>query len=73
MVINVQRIENMKKIYINPTIEIVKIQTMQMLAASENISFGDSVDSAVGAEGHDFTFDDDAFDFGTEESISNFE
>ena len=63
----------MKKTYKNPVLEVIKIQTMQMLAASEIIGFGDSVDSAVGAEGHDFTFDDDAFDFGTEESISSFE
>ena len=47
----------MKKAYMNREMEIVKIQTMQMLAASENVGFGDSVSDASGAEGH-FTDED---------------
>ena len=50
----------MKKTYINPEMEIVKIQTMQMLAASEQVGFGSSVDSAAGAESHEL---DDDFDW----------
>ena len=40
----------MKKTYINPEMEIVKIQTMQMLAASDTVSLGDPVSDASGAE-----------------------
>lgn len=47
----------MKKTYINPTMEIVKVATQQMLAASEQVGFGSSVSSAAGAEGHDDDFD----------------
>lgn len=39
----------MKKAYINPEMQIVKIQTSQMLAASP-LGYGDPVDSATGAE-----------------------
>lgn len=42
----------MKKTYINPKMEIVKIQTMQMLAASDTVPLGDPVTDASGAEGH---------------------
>ncbi len=42
----------MKKTYINPEMEIIKVATQQMLAASEQVDFGSSVDSASGAEGH---------------------
>ena len=67
----------MKKTYINPTLEVVKLQTIGMLAASLPLSSSTEVtdESEVLAPsvGGDFTFDDDAFDFGTEESISNFE
>ena len=40
----------MKKIYQNPEIKIVKVQTAQMIAASEQRGFGDSVESASGAD-----------------------
>ena len=66
----------MKKTYINPTLEVVKLQTIGMLAASLPLSSTEVTDeSEVLAPilGDDFTFEDDAFDFGTEESISNFE
>ena len=67
----------MKKTYINPQLEIVKLQTIGMLAASLPLSSTEEVtnESEVLAPslGGDFTFDDDAFDFGTEESISSFE
>ncbi len=68
----------MKKIYINPELEVVKLQTMQMLAAS-SLSLNDDVeivdDSEVLAPGvDDFDFGmDEVFDMGKEESISNFE
>jgi len=66
----------MKKTYINPTLEVVKLQTIGMLAASLPLSsteVTDESDVLAPSLGGDFTFDDDAFDFGTEESISNFE
>ena len=51
----------MKKIYHNPEIKIVKVQTAQMIAASEKRGFGDSVESASGAESRRFGgfWDDD--------------
>jgi hypothetical protein len=66
----------MKKTYINPTLEVVKLQTIGMLAASLPLSSTEVTDESevlAPSLGGDFTFDDDAFDFGTEESISNFE
>ncbi len=47
----------MKKIYKNPVLEVIKIQTLQMLAASENVGFGDSVNSASGAEAREDEFE----------------
>ena len=50
----------MKKTYINPEMEIVKIQTMQMLAASDtqlNIN-GTPVDDGTPGEGREFDFDE---------------
>ena len=47
----------MKKVYINPTTSIVNIETAQMIAAS--IGFGDSVESAAGAESRKGSFWDD--------------
>ena len=68
----------MKKTYINPELEVVKLQTMQMLAASLSLNSdsSDIVDDesdilAPGFEG--FDFDDESFDFGSDESVSNFE
>lgn len=40
----------MKKIYKNPEMEVLTIQTQQMLAASENIGFGTPVENADGAD-----------------------
>ena len=45
----------MKKTYINPTMEVVKIQTQQMLAASPTILLGDP-GSATEAEARDLEF-----------------
>jgi len=70
----------MKKTYLNPELEIVKIQTVGMLALSAGGSTGNESDLL--APGTDFDFDiteevfsidEDKFDFGTSESISNFE
>jgi hypothetical protein len=66
----------MKKTYINPTLEVVTLQTIGMLAASLPLSSTEVTDESevlAPSVGGDFTFDDDAFDFGTEESISSFE
>ncbi len=64
----------MKKTYKNPVLEIIKIQTQQMLAQSVGYDPTEITNPGdIDARGGDFTFDDDAFDFGTEESISNFE
>lgn len=71
----------MKKTYLNPELEIVKIQTMQMLAASDPLLGGDFGGSdPILTPGSDFditeevfSIDEDKFDFGTSESISNFE
>jgi len=48
---------NMKKTYINPTMEIVKIQTQQMLASSLDI-LEKEVDGSK-ALGRDYDFDDE--------------
>ncbi len=66
----------MKKTYINPQLEIVKLQTIGMLAASLPLSSTEVTDESevlAPSLGGDFDFGDDAFDFGAEESISNFE
>ncbi len=53
----------MKKTYINPNIEVLKIATQQMLAGSLNPGAGtgkvytDSAPGGVAAEGHDDDFD----------------
>ena len=70
----------MKKTYINPELEVVKLQTMQMLAASTLTLNDDPVNIvedasellAPGVDDFDFGMDE-VFDMGTEESISNFE
>ena len=51
----------MKKTYIYPEIEIVNIKMTQNLLTASSLSFGDSVDSAAGAEARDFDFDDEDF------------
>ena len=57
--------------------EVVKLQTIGMLAASlslnDDVMVTDESELLAPSLGGDFTFDDDAFDFGAEEPISNFE
>ena len=43
----------MKKTYIIPSLEVIKVQTHQMLAASP-LGIGDPVNSAAGAEAPEF-------------------
>lgn len=56
----------MKKIYINPDLKIVKIQTSKMFATSEYINVGDNVTTASGAESrrrdHKSVWDDEEED-----------
>jgi hypothetical protein len=56
----------MKKTYINPEIEVIKIQTMQMLAASDLL---DISEETITDEGNLLapSFDDESFDFGTDD------
>ena len=49
---------DMKKTYINPELEVIKIATQQMLANS-TLGYGDPVSTAEGAESRSFDFDDD--------------
>ena len=52
----------MKKTYINPTTEAIKIATMQMLAAStENVQFGEGQKGGGEAAGRGFYDLDDDF------------
>ncbi len=57
----------MKKIYMTPDMEVVKIQTMQMLAASDpDLGGGDfgGGDPILAPEvGSDFDFSEDEFNF----------
>lgn len=46
----------MKKTYINPKLEVIKIAVTQMLADSQ-LDFGDPVDNADGAESRETDFD----------------
>lgn len=69
----------MKKIYMTPELEEIKLQTMQMMAASlvvndDPLNVVDDVDDLLAPSlGDDFSFDDETFSFGSEESISSFE
>ena len=68
--------KTMKKTYINPELEVVKIQTMQMLAASDPILGGEDFggsdpilapelgDDFDFSDGDAFTFEEESFDFG---------
>ena len=47
----------MKKTYIIPSLEVINVNTQQMLAASP-LGFGDPVNSATGAESPEFLFDE---------------
>ena len=53
----------MKKTYINPTMEVVKIQINQMLAASPGVENGDGLGNSYNSGdvtyGRDFDFDDE--------------
>ncbi len=52
----------MKKTYQNPEIKIVKIETTQMIAASEQMGFGTSVTTATSADSrqsYDFWYDEE--------------
>lgn len=56
----------MKKTYINPELEVVKLQTMQMLASSI-VNLGLSEETITDEENLLApSFDDEAFDFGTD-------
>ena len=47
----------MKKTYVNPEIEVVKIATQQMLAASANVAFDDTPIGGGDAVAHEDEFD----------------
>lgn len=54
----------MKKTYINPELEVVKLHTMQMLAASVGIDDALIEDPGdIGGHGMDFDFSEDEFNF----------
>lgn len=55
----------MKKIYMTPDMEIVKIQTMQMMAASLEIDPTEEVtdENEILAPGTEFDFEDDLNEF----------
>ena len=60
---NIKKQMIMKKTYINPEMAIVRLQTMQMLAASENLG-GDRGDYnsgtvTTGGRDYDLDFDED--------------
>lgn len=63
----------MKKTYINPELEVVKLQTMQMLASSI-VNLGLS-EETITDEGNLLapSFDDEAFDFGTDDNITDYD
>ena len=42
--------KKMKKTYMNPTTTVVMIEVAKMIAASDSLGIGDSVNSAAGAE-----------------------
>ena len=53
----------MKKIYQNPEMTIVNVQMSQMIAASDELRFGSSVNTASGAESREGRFFDDDEDY----------
>ena len=60
----------MKKTYINPELEVVKLQTMQMLAGStENVDLVDETPTEWGAR--EFTLDEEELEL--EEDFESFE
>ena len=44
----------MKKEYINPTMEVVNIETMSVLAASDKVGIGSGTKSPGGADSRNF-------------------
>ena len=61
-----------------PELEEIKLQTMQMMAASlvvndDPLNVVDDVDDLLAPGFEGFDFDDESFDFGSDESVSNFE
>jgi hypothetical protein len=63
----------MKKTYINPELEVVKIATQQMLASSI-VNLGLSEETITDEENLLApSFDDEAFDFGTDDNITDYD
>lgn len=56
----------MKKTYINPELEVIKIATQQMLANS-SLTIDDTVEITDEENLLAPSFDDEAFDFGTDD------
>ena len=56
---------NMKKTYINPELEVIKIATQQMLAGS-TLTIDDSIEITDETNLLSPSFDDETFDFGTD-------
>ncbi len=55
----------MKKTYINPELEVIKIATQQMLAGS-TLTIDDSIEITDEENLLSPSFDDETFDFGTD-------
>ena len=49
----------MKKSYINPNIKVVKMTTVQMLAESTTVLFGEGTKSGSAACGREFDFEEE--------------
>lgn len=63
----------MKKTYINPELEVVKIATQQMLASSI-VNLGLSEETITDEENLlSPSFDDETFDFGTDDNITDYD
>ena len=56
---------NMKKTYINPELEVIKIATQQMLAGS-TLTIDNSIEITDETNLLSPSFDDETFDFGTD-------
>ena len=61
----------MKKTYINPELEVVKLQTMQMLAASKLDISNESFTDPNLFDAREFTFDEEEFEL--EEDFESYE
>jgi len=62
----------MKKTYINPELEVIKIATQQMLANS-SLTIDDTVEITDEGNLLSPSFDDEAFDFGTDDNITDYD